>query len=175
MQQRQQARLREHREESTTSRPGPAVEAEKDDEEEQVIYVMLCYVIEEISEDPERTQEYDYIKTREPAIAKPDPSPAIQLQEQASVASLQGFLQQTSFEASDRNSPHGRKPGSSSSDNAPEKILKSAKEEEMEVVEEERDSNIIPPSKDAESRITPLCTSVSGSCQSAQLCARKSC
>ena len=41
LQQKQQARLREHREESTSSRPGPAVEAEKDNEEEQVIYVIL--------------------------------------------------------------------------------------------------------------------------------------
>ena len=47
LQQKQQARLREHREESTSSRPGPAVEAEKDDEEEQVIYVILfrCLIV----------------------------------------------------------------------------------------------------------------------------------
>ena len=42
LQQKQQARLREHREESTSSRPGPAVEAEKDNEEEQVI---LCHFV----------------------------------------------------------------------------------------------------------------------------------
>ena len=41
LQHKQQARVREHREESTSSRPGPAVEAEKDYEEEQVIYVIL--------------------------------------------------------------------------------------------------------------------------------------
>ena len=129
--------------------------------------------VEEISEDPEGTQEYDYIKTREPAITEPDPSTAIQLREQASVASSQGFLQQTSFEASVRNSPRGGNPGSSSSDNAPEKTKESGKEEEMEVEEEEGDSDIIPPSEHAESRITSLRTSVSGSRESAQLRARR--
>ena len=135
--------------------------------------------VEEILEDPEGTEEYDYFKTRVHTIAETNPSEAkdehhvsvAQLKEEASVASSQGFLQQTSFEASVRNSPQRGNPGSSASDNAQEKPKESGKEEEMEL--EEGDSDIIPPSEHAESRITSLRTSASGSRETTQLRVRK--
>ena len=137
--------------------------------------------VEEILEDSEGTQEYDYIKTTERTINETNPSKAqdehhlsvVRLKEQASVASSQGFLQQTSFEASIRNSPQRGNPGSSTSDNAPEKSKESGKEEEMELEEEEGDSDIIPPSEHAESRITSFRTSASGSRETTQLRVRK--
>lgn len=134
-----------------------------------------------IMEEQEQTKDYDFTAIRRPSVetdptkvrVKPHTS-VEQLREQVSVASSQGFQQQTCFDQTvqSRNSPTPGGCGTSSSDNAATKDTKksdgkSNKEGEMKVEEEEGDSDIIPPSEHGESRVSALLPSVSRSRESA--------
>ena len=135
-----------------------------------------------IPDEQEQTAD-DFTTMRQPSVNETDStivelepkSYVEQLREQVSVASSQGFQQQTSFGQSgrNRNSLIPRNCGTSSSDNASTKgdkgtEGKSDKDEEMEVDEEEGDSDIIPPSEHGESRVTSFRHSVSQSRDSTQ-------